>query len=55
MDDAPRMDLAQVTQLRGSNSVDFRVNVANDVLFALDAFTGAPYPFSQGDPCGFGL
>ncbi len=34
-----------------SNGPDFKVNVANDVLYCLDAFTGAPYPFAPGDPC----
>ncbi len=34
-----------------NNGPDLKVNVANDVLFALDAFTGAPYPFAPGDPC----
>ncbi len=38
-----------------NNGPDFKVNVANDVLYCLDAFTGAPYPFSPGDPCGAGL
>ena len=34
--------------------VDMKVNVANDVLYALDAFTGGSYPFtpSGGPPCG---
>lgn len=35
--------------------VDMKVNVANDVLFTLDAFTGAPYPFAPKDPCNPGL
>lgn len=39
----------------GSNGPDFKVNVANDVLYCLDAFTGAPYPFEPGDPCAPGL
>ena len=34
-----------------NNGPDFMVSVANDVLFALAAFTGAPYPFELGDPC----
>lgn len=38
----------------GGNAPDFKVNVANDVLFAVEAFTGAPYPFAAGDPCGPG-
>jgi hypothetical protein len=38
-----------------NNGPDFIVNVANDVLYCLDAFTGAPYPFSPDDPCGVGL
>ncbi len=38
-----------------SNGPDFKVNVANDVLYCLDAFTGAPYPFVPGDPCAPGL
>ncbi len=37
-----------------SNSPDFKVNVANDVLYCLDAFQGAPYPFAPGDPCNPG-
>ncbi len=37
-----------------NNGPDFKVNVANDVLFALDAFTGDPYPFAPGDPCSPG-
>jgi hypothetical protein len=36
------------------NGPDLLVNVTNDVLFCLDAFTGAPYPFVPGDPCGPG-
>lgn len=51
MDDAPRMDLDQVTQLRGSHSPDFKVNVANDVLYCVEAFVGGSYPFTPGDPC----
>ncbi len=38
-----------------SNGPDFKVNVANDVLYCLDAFTGAPYPFAPGSPCVPGL
>ncbi len=35
---------------------DFIVDVQNDVLFALGAFTGAPYPYPLGaDPCPSGL
>ena len=34
-----------------NNGPDFKVNVANDVLFALDAFTGGSYPFAPVDPC----
>ncbi len=34
-----------------NNGPDFKVNVANDVLFCLAAFTGSPYPFSPGNPC----
>jgi hypothetical protein len=30
---------------------DLKVSVANDVLFALDAFTGGPYPFAAPEPC----
>ncbi len=37
-----------------NNGPDFKVNVANDVLYCLDAFTGAPYPFEPGDPCNAG-
>jgi hypothetical protein len=37
------------------NGPDFKVNVANDVLYCLNAFTGAPYPFQPGDPCASGL
>jgi hypothetical protein len=33
------------------NGPDLKVNVANDVLYALDAFGGAQYPFSPGNPC----
>ncbi len=33
-----------------NNAPDLKVTVANDVLFCLDAFTGAPYPFPPGDP-----
>ncbi len=38
-----------------NNGPDFKVNVTNDVLFALEAFTGAPYPFTPGDPCAPGM
>ncbi len=38
-----------------NNGPDFKVNVANDVLYCLDAFTGAPYPFTPGDPCAPGV
>jgi hypothetical protein len=34
-----------------NNGPDFKVNVANDVLYCLEAFTGASYPFAPGDPC----
>jgi hypothetical protein len=37
-----------------NNGPDLMVNVANDVLFFLGAFTGDPYPFVPGDPCGPG-
>ena len=37
-----------------NNGPDFKVNVANDVLFTLSAFGGAPYPFVPGDPCNPG-
>ncbi len=37
-----------------NNGPDFKVNVASDVLFALDAFQGLVYPFAPGDPCGPG-
>lgn len=37
-------------------AADFIVDVATNVLLALDAFTGAPYPFTLGaDPCPSGL
>lgn len=40
----------------GSNTgPDLTVNVANDVLFALDAFTGGLYPFQPGEPCTLDL
>lgn len=38
-----------------NNGPDLKVNVANDVLYCLDAFTGAAYPFTPGDPCAPGL
>jgi hypothetical protein len=34
---------------------DFIVDVPNDVLYCLEAFTGDPYPFAPGDPCAPGL
>jgi hypothetical protein len=34
-----------------NNGPDFLVNVANDVLLAIEAFTGAPYPFAPGGRC----
>ena len=34
-----------------NNGPDFKVTIAGDTLFALDAFCGAAYPFSPGDPC----
>ena len=34
-----------------NNGPDFLINVANDVLYALEAFTGSPYPFPPGNPC----
>jgi hypothetical protein len=37
-----------------NNGPDFKVNVANDVLYCLAAFGGAPYPFVPGDPCNPG-
>jgi hypothetical protein len=37
-----------------NNGPDFKVNVASDVLYCLDAFGGAPYPFAPGDPCSPG-
>ncbi len=37
-----------------NNGPDFKVNIARDVLFALEAFSGFPYPFTPGDPCGPG-
>ncbi len=30
---------------------DFMINVPNDVLYTLDAFTGGPYPFQPDEPC----
>lgn len=39
----------------GDDGPDFLVNVANDVLYTLEAFTGLPYPFAPHDPCGLGL
>ena len=38
-----------------NNGPDLKVNVPNDVLYCLDAFTGATYPFGPGDPCAPGL
>lgn len=35
-----------------NNGPDFKVNIARDVLFTLEAFQGFPYPFTPGDPCG---
>ncbi len=35
-----------------NNGPDFKVNIARDVLFALEGFQGFPYPFTPGDPCG---
>ncbi len=37
-----------------NNGPDFKVTIAGDTLFALDAFQGFPYPFTPGDPCGPG-
>ncbi len=37
-----------------NNGPDFKVTIAGDALFALDAFQGFPYPFTPGDPCGPG-
>ena len=37
-----------------SNGPDFKVTVANDVLFVLDAFAGGSYPFAPGDLCNPG-
>ena len=34
-----------------NNGPDFKVTIAGDALFALDAFTGFAYPFTPGDPC----
>lgn len=31
--------------------LDSKINVANDVLFTLDAFTGGSYPFDAPEPC----
>ena len=38
-----------------NNGPDFMVDVAIDVLRALAAFTGVPYPYQPGDPCEPGL
>ncbi len=38
-----------------NNGPDFTVNVANDVLYDLDAFTGGSYPFQPGVPCTLDL
>ena len=40
---------------KGSNGPDFMVNVANDVLFVLNAFMGSQYPFLPKNPCAPGL
>ncbi len=37
-----------------NNGPDFKITIAGDALFALDAFQGFPYPFTPGDPCGPG-
>ncbi len=37
-----------------NNGPDFKVTIAGDALFALDAFQGFSYPFTPGDPCGPG-
>lgn len=34
-----------------NNGPDFLVTVANEVLLAIEAFTGAPYAFVPGEPC----
>ena len=34
-----------------NNGPDFKVHVANDVLFALEAFDEPEYPFQPGNPC----
>ncbi len=34
-----------------NNGPDFKVTIAGDTLFALDAFQGFPYPFTPGSPC----
>ncbi len=33
------------------NGPDFKVTIASDTLFALEAFQGNAYPFAPGDPC----
>ena len=43
-----------VYAVAGDSASDFKVNVANDVLFALEGFRGGSYPFVPGDPCGPG-
>ncbi len=37
-----------------NNGPDFKVTIAADTLFALDASQGFPHPFTPGDPCGPG-
>ena len=37
-----------------NNGPDLVVNVSLDVLYTLDAFGGASYPFTPGDPCNPG-
>ncbi len=37
-----------------NNGPDFKVTIAGDCLFALDAFSGLPYTSTPGDPCGPG-
>ena len=34
-----------------ANGPDFKINVSTDILLALEAFEGFPYPFSPGSPC----
>jgi hypothetical protein len=50
-----RPDTSFVRGDGSNNGPDFTVNVANDVLLALDAFVAGPYPFLPGKPCTLDL